>query len=351
MKKALQYLLFFFFIGNIYSQNDSLQILSKKITKLFVNQDPLPLKLSYSNIEVRKKTNDSTFLKVDLAYQLENDQWENLEIEMRKRGGYRLNNCYLPPIKIYIDKDNNKGTLFEGNKKLKLVLPCSTGNAHNNYIVKEFMAYKLYEIISPYHYNTRFVKIDFTEIKGNKAKQRELYGFLTEDIKRIAKRFNGKEIKRYIHPLNQDALISIRNSFFQFMIGNVDFSTASLHNEKLIYVNKKIFPVPYDFDLSGLVDASYAFVPAVNESTPLPIEDVTERLYRGFKRDPKILEKVRNEFLQNKEKLLKVVNDLEPLFEDDEPFKIARSYIMEFFRILESDSEFNDQILSKMRAK
>lgn len=351
MKKMFPFFLFFLLTCNLYAQGSSLQTQVKKSTILFANQDPLALKLSYSNFEIRRKTNDSTFLKINLSYQVENEQWKMLQIQMRKRGGYRLENCYMPPIKIKIDKVHNKGTLFEGNKKLKLVLPCSTGKSHNSYIIKEYMAYKLYELISPYHFNTRFVRIDFTEIKGNKSKQRALIGFLKEDIKRIAKRFDGKEIKRYIHPLNQEAISSVRNAFFQFMIGNVDFSTASLHNEKLIYIDKKIIPVPYDFDLSGLVNASYAFVPAVNESKPLPIMAVTERLYRGFKRDPDIMESVRSEFLQNKEELLQVVDDLEPLFETEEPFKIARSYIISFFKIIESDEKFKNQIFNKMRAK
>lgn len=351
MKKVLPYLLFFILIGNISSQNDSLQIQSKKIPKLFVNQEPLSLRLSYSNLEIRKKTNDSTYLKIDLSYKTENELWEKLQIELRKRGHYRLAQCYLPPIKIKINKDENKGTLFESNKKLKLVLPCSTSKNYNDYLVKEYMGYKLYEIISPYHFKTRFVKIDFAEIKGNKTKQRNLNGFLMEDIKRIAKRFNGKEYKRSVHPLNLNDLESARNSMFQFMIGNVDFSMAALHNEKLIFVEKNFIPIPYDFDLSGLVNASYSFVPQVNENQQLPISDVTERLYRGFKRNPILMQKVRQEYLQNKEELLKVVNDLKPLFEDDEPFKIARSYIMDFFRILESDTKFNNQILGKMRAK
>ena len=351
MKKALPYLFFFILLGNVCSQNDSLQIQPKKISKLFINQETLPLRLSYSNLEIRKKTNDSTYLKIDLFYQTENELWEKIEIELRKRGHYRLAQCYLPPIKIKIKKDKNKGTLFEGNKKLKLVLPCSTGKSHNDYLVKEYLAYKLYEIISPYHFKTRFVKIDFTEIKGNKTKQRNLNGFLMEDIKKIAKRFGGKEYKRSIHPLNLDDLQSARNSMFQFMIGNVDFSMAALHNEKLIFVDKIFIPIPYDFDLSGLVNSSYSFVPQISETNQLPISDVTERLYRGFKRNLILMQKVRGEYLQNKEKLLQIVDDLEPLFENKDSYKMSRTYILEFFDILASDRDFENDILSKMRAK
>ncbi len=44
------------------------------------------------------------------------------------------------------------------------------------------------------------------------------------------------------------------------MIGNTDYSSAYRHNEKLLFVDGNIMPIPYDFDMSGLVDASYAVV-------------------------------------------------------------------------------------------
>jgi hypothetical protein len=54
------------------------------------------------------------------------------------------------------------------------------------------------------------------------------------------------------------------------MIGNNDFSTYAPHNEKLMEVDGKIVPIPYDFDLSGLVNASYAVVsvnPKITETS------------------------------------------------------------------------------------
>ena len=41
-----------------------------------------------------------------------------------------------------------------------------------------------------------------------------------------------------------DATTSVQNAFFQFMIGNTDFSTAYQHNGKLLYINKLIIPLP-----------------------------------------------------------------------------------------------------------
>jgi hypothetical protein len=45
---------------------------------------------------------------------------------------------------IKITRKNARGTLFEGNKKLNLVLPCDNNERGNTLILKEFLCYKLF---------------------------------------------------------------------------------------------------------------------------------------------------------------------------------------------------------------
>ena len=157
-------------------------------------------------------------------------------------------------------------------------------------------------------------------------------------------------IDRTMHPMAQDPLSSVRNAFFQFMIGNTDFSTYVLHNEKLLYIDKKVIPVPYDFDMSGLVDTGYATVSHANDE-PLPISSVRDRLYRGFKRDPKIIAQVRQEFLDNKAAILEELEKREALFENPKEYASARNYILDFFKILEDDKLYNKEITNKLRTR
>ena len=70
----------------------------------------------------------------------------------------------------------------------------------------------------------------FSEIRGKKTKVHQLKGILVEDDKNVAGRFNGKVLERSVHPLNQNDICSVQNDFFQYMIGNTDYSTTYQHN-------------------------------------------------------------------------------------------------------------------------
>lgn len=208
----------------------------------------------------------------------------------------------------------------------------------------------MYELISPYHFNTRLVEIDFTEIRGKKTKSHLLKGILVEDDKNVAARFNGNVLERNTHPLVQNDICSVQNDFFQFLIGNTDYSTAYHHNQKLIFIDKKIIPVPYDFDMSGLVNASYSVVSNI-QNNQLPITKVTQRLYRGFKRDDSIYANVRKEFLDNEAKILEVVNSLEPYFVEEREFESALKYVQGFYKVISDDKKYSKAILDQARTK
>ena len=353
MNKQVIYLFLFtylHFVGTIFAQELVNSDQDNQVTELFLTNDPIPVKLRYSNKVLRKETNDSTYIDSEIEYMTSDDSWKTLEVKIRARGNYRRENCYFPPVKMKIKKSVSAGTLFEGNKKLKLVLPCVLQNDYNDKVLKEYMAYKLYELVSPYHFNTRLLDIDFTDEKGQKVKTYTVKGFFIEDIDGVKDRCNGKQVKRSIHPLEQDDICSVRNDFFQFMIGNTDYSSAYRHNEKLLFVDSNIMPVPYDFDMSGLVDASYAVVSQV-QGEVLSITDVTHRLYRGFKRDESTYQSVRKEFLNNKIKMLTIVNDLESSFEDPKEFATARKFINDFFEVIANDGSYKKQILNVARLK
>ncbi|WP_237708810.1 hypothetical protein [Gillisia marina] len=337
--------IFFITTSNAQESEDDLP---KVPSALFINNEVMHISLKYSNKEIKKNTNDSTFITTFLKFKENEEPWDSLEVRLRRRGNFRLNNCYFAPIKVKIKKKEAKKTLFEGHKNLKLVLPCLLQRDSNDNIIKEYLAYKLYEIVSPYHFKTKLVHFSYEEIKGKHLKPHEIFGFLVEDDKNVAKRMGGKVLDIKTHPLNQMPLECVRNSFFQYMIGNTDYSTAYQHNTKLIFLENKIIPIPFDFDMCGMVNTSYATVSQINNQQ-LAITNVKERMYRGFKRDPKLFDEVRLEFLENRTAILEAIMQHELLFENKSEFVSTMEYIEEFFEVLLNDRKFEREIVSKVR--
>ena len=132
------------------------------VTPLFEDQQTLSLKLTTSIKDIKKKTNDSTYLPAHLYVKNASGGWDSIQIDIRARGIFRRKNCYFAPIRIKVSKEHAKGTILQGNRNLKLVMPCQNSNDKNALVIKEFMCYKMYEKITPYYFKTRMVNLDFS---------------------------------------------------------------------------------------------------------------------------------------------------------------------------------------------
>ena len=310
---------------------------------LFSNKKPLKIKLNYSNKNLNKNTNDSTFIKSKLIF-FEKKINKEIQVSLRARGNFRRKHCYFTPVKIKIKKSDALNTIFSDNRTLKLVLPCKNNRDKNDNILKEFIAYKIYEIISPYYFKTRRLEVDYTNQKNNKGINYNLAGFLIEDDDKVAKRFDGKIVKRKISPLAMDDFNSVNLSFFNFLIGNTDFSIAHQHNGKLLFYEKKIIPIPYDFDLTGWVKPKYGL--GITNRLGYSFE---ERNYIGFKRGKNIYSKVRNHYLRLKEKIFNTVELYESEFEYKKSYNLMMDYLRGFYEILEDDKLYDNLIISEAK--
>ncbi|WP_445383093.1 hypothetical protein [Robiginitalea sp. IMCC43444] len=315
---------------------------------LFQTEDPLALKFQFSGKELKRETNDSTYLKSDLWYKIADAPWDSMQVKIRARGIFRRSQCYFTPIRIKFKKRRVKETLFADIKKTKVVLPCKLERGKDDLVLKEYMAYKLYEVVTPYHLKTKLAQITYSEVRGKRTRDHQLTGFLIEDMDNLEDRSGGKEVKREVHPRQQDDYHSVLQDFFQFMIGNTDYSTSKLHNEKLFYIDEKILPVPYDFDMSGLVNAPYATV-SNTQRLPRDIGSVTERAYKGYDRGAALREQLRSFYLDKEAELLAVADSLQNRFEDPREYRSARSFLESFFEILRDDQQFERYFIKYLR--
>ncbi len=322
----------------------SVIVRAQDVTPLFADQEPLPLKMSFSVKELRKKTNDSTYMDTSMEYMTPEGNWETLEVQIRTRGNFRLDNCYYPPIRLKIKKKVKEGTLFEGQKPIKVVFPCSKNKNALDFVGKEYLAYKLYEPITPYHFPTRLIKVTFVNGDDKKKEEQELIGFIIEDDDIVAERFGGEIYdEKKIGPSFMADTASVRHDMFQYMIGNTDWSGLFGHNQKIIRLEDNVFvPLAYDFDMTGLVNPPYGQVSQLVE-----IEKITDRLYRGFCRDPQLMQAVRQEFIANKDIIMGMAE--EQLYLDATDVKNVTSYLKDFYRTMENDALFQKEILDKCR--
>jgi len=333
-----------------YAQHHEQTAEAHDISPLFMDEKDLKVTLNYSKKDILTFSNDSTYLGSSLSYTASDNKQKTLKVGLRARGNYRRLNCYYLPLWFKIDKDESKGSIFEEDKKLKVVLPCLKSSQANDHVVKEFLAYKIYEVMSPYHFDTKLIYITLEEERDGKSKDHDLLAILIQDTKNLAAAYDGKIIKRHMDPKGQDPASAVRNALFQYMIGNTDYSITYRHNEKLFYIDDKIVPIPYDFDMSGLVNASYAVVSAIQNKT-LPISNVTTRLYRGFDREETIIQEIRKEYIEKENEVYRMVDSYQTYFKDPKEFKELRNYLEGFYKIMKDDKKFQNSVLKKTRSK
>jgi hypothetical protein len=321
------------------------------LDSLFASNTPLHIVFSISFKEVRDSKKDSTYLKSKLYYQNFLGQSDSIVVGIKGRGNYRLRECFYPPLWMKINKRDAKGTVFKGNKKLKLVLPCDNRISSNALIVREYLCYKLYEEITPYAFLTRLADIDLTELGKNKNKLSNVKGIFIEDVEKTAIRLHAKTLKNIrMIPSALNDTSAARFELFQYLISNTDWSVPYQHNSKLFAINSNnYFSIPYDFDMSGIVDAPYAVVSEVNGEL-LDISHVTERLYRGYCHPAEVMDYVRKEYLSKEDKLMSVPDQLKGYLPEKE-IKRIKDYMKEFFDTMKDTHLFRFDILDKCRTK
>jgi hypothetical protein len=349
--KGMANKLLLFAIVYLFFATRSLQAFGQaRADSLFGSYSPLDIGMNISIDRLKNSNGDSAWVSNMLYYRNNAGLNDSIKVAVKTRGFYRLNQCYFPPLSIKIAKKEAKGTGFEGNKKMKLVLPCDNQKRSNALVVREYLCYKLCQVITPYAFRTRLVNLDLTEQRGKKTRNFKLKGILVEDVEKLAKRCDAKvEEKTSILPDGLQDTSALRFYLFQLLIANTDWSTSAQHNVKLIHQRGgNYISLPYDFDLSGVVNAPYSFV-SLDAGTQLPIDNVTQRLYRGYCRAPGVTEFVRKEMLA-KEKELMAVPDLLKGELDDKEIRGIKKYLDEFFDILRNDFLFRTKVLENCRA-
>jgi hypothetical protein len=256
---------------------------------------------------------------------------DEVPVKVRARGNSRLRECDFPPLRLNFAKDTTSGSVFADQDKVKLVTHCNDKRKDSGVVLDEYLAYRIFNMLSEYSYRVRLLRIAYEDTDGSRdAEQR--YGFVLESDDAFAAR-TGTEIQKlpgvvYSH-LDDDQATLIY--VFQYLIGNTDWSLVTAttdehccHNGDLFKLNDRLLLVPYDFDLAGLVDASYA-----RPDATLRIRSVRSRIYRGYCTSPDRVHDALHKILAAQSSILELASVTPAESARDRELRV--SYLEKFF--------------------
>ncbi|NLD62678.1 MAG: hypothetical protein GX646_02170 [Bacteroidales bacterium] len=229
------------------------------------------------------------------------------KVTIKYRGQSRYERCKYPPTRIVFKKPVYEGSDSGRIKKIKLVNQCQPGTVYGDYLIREYLAYKLYNVVTDTSFRARLIRLSFIDPQRKPIIQ---YGILLEPEGLIESRLNLFEVtsralsQRHMRPVMID-----RIAIFNYMVANWDWSVPGQHNISVFTSADAApsamgIPIPFDFDLTGVVNADYAIPPPGKG-----IETNRERLFLGICRDREVFESELIAFLEKKEEFYSVVND------------------------------------------
>lgn len=338
-KNRLLTVLFLFFSMISWSQNEPVDSV-----RFFTDEGLIQVNLTTDLKQVQTETKQGVFQPATISMLFPDSTLINEQISVSARGNFRRNYCRIPPMMLNFR--NTGAPRLQSLGKLKLVIGCGINPADEELLLKEYLVYKIYNLLDDRSFRVRLLKINYTDTR-KKIKSFSQYAFLIEDDGDMARR-NGchkkDEVKLLTEATNRDMMTMV--AIFQYMIGNTDWAVPNNHNIKLIFdkKNKNAPPyvVPYDFDYCGLVDASYAIPNEI-----IGTEKVTERVYRGFPRTMEEIQIQLDVFRSKKDSIFGLINSFGLL--NSKIRKEMTGYLDEFFRMIEDKRAVKTAFIDKAR--
>jgi hypothetical protein len=267
---------------------------------------------------------------------------DSLNVTLSARGHFRrmARNCRAVPLKIEFVSKEVPSTIFDGLNNLKLGTGCERTDEYDQVTLREVLSYQLFNMVTPLSFRARLAKGNYIQEKADRPFASR-YAIFIEHENDVARRMVGRvvDIPRIdFKSLESDTLT--RMMLFEYMIGNTDFSVYALHNVVIVQTpDKTLWPIPYDFDMSGIVHAPYAI-----PDRRLAITSVTQRLYRGPCRSVQQFDKAAAAFRPHKAEMLALIAGVKELLpgQRDE----MRNYVEGFFKTIETPESIKKEFVN-----
>jgi hypothetical protein len=306
---------------------------SKKSFRLFEEDKIIDISLKYDLTTYFRTKPQKEYLDANITIHLSKTDSVSRDVKLRTRGVFRNQYCTFAPIELNFKKTDFGYTDLNRISKLKLQPQCNSGKDKGEWVLREYLAYKLFNVLTDTSFRVRLISVTYLDSKKDRKPIKQ-YGFFIEPAEMLAKRAGSVLIKA--QAINQKSIIpSImdRLAIFNYMIGNYDWSVPGQHNV-LVIKSPVLDPygrgiaIPHDFDWTGLVNTTYA-IPAENMGT----SNVRERIFGGVCRTKATYMKTLELLFRKKGEFYRVINDFPYL--DARAKKDMTRYLDEFFDQLE----------------
>ena len=286
-------------------------------TSFFDTDVPFKISLTYDITSFIRNKQEGEYIDAVLQVYPENSEPIVKNIKLKARGNFRRGQCFFPPIYLNFKTDTIRQTELAGRNKIKVVTHCSHSKNSGIPVLKEYLAYKMYNQLTRRSFRVRLLDISYIDT-GKKQYRFNEPGFIIEPEDLVADRNNCILIDpMVIKPTDLQEIDADRAAIFQYMISNTDWRIRSGHNTKfmksLSEVTNKVITVPYDFDFSGFVESGYSFPQEWSDS-----KSIYERDYLGYCRQNE--ESYRENlklFEEKKDEILNLINSFSRLSEKE----------------------------------
>ncbi len=279
---------------------------------------------------------------------------ETYEVQVRVRGHFRAlaSTCAFPSLRINFKKKDVEGTLFEGQDRLRLVAHCQGTREYEQNVLQEYLTYRMFNQLTDRSLRVRLVRLTYVDTKRSSGQQVTKYAFFIEPYEAAAARMGWEELElESVVPFDLDQEQLSTFELFQFMIANTDWSIAfpklgekfCCHNALLIgNMAGPVYPIPYDFDWSGIIDANYAI-----PDEKLGIRSVRQRRFWGVCRGRETLEQAIPLFNERRDAIYEMYRGQIGMMPREKDRTL--DYLDDFYEVINDEEKFTEEIMDRCR--
>jgi hypothetical protein len=316
---------------------------------LFADSSLLKVTVTAPFQQIMEDRPEEEYVPATLEYTAPDGSTRNFDIGIRTRGEFRRRRdiCPFAPLRFNFQKKQVDETIFDEQDKLKVVTHCRSGSKrYGQTVVAEYLAYRILNLMTEKSFRARLMQIEYV-YADDPGKTVDTFAFFIEHDDRFAKRLELTELevpKIGIHELDAEHTNLV--SVFQYLIGHSDFSPVSGPTGEMCCHNYVVFgeeeppfwSIPYDFDLSGIVNAPHAVT-----NPRFGLRNVRHRLYRGRCINRDILPSTIELYRAKRGEIEALINNQEGL--ENGTRKSILTFLAGFYRVTDKEKLVDSQLV------